>query len=439
MQTGWNPNFSRPVLARIPVKVPTEEQVNRFYMLFYSMVGGFASIVQTQITDTYNLIKENKKIFRFEAKKRITEAKECSDELIDAFMHYMKECGMSQLWMDMTDNIEDDLKLDVQKCFYAIDNQFLKHHVKEHKMYTMLLMSELMSSMLVSSVERFAEMMDKYNGIHVVNIAERFTNPIRGVYARMRNAMEILYPVNVDDEVFSECPDKFNLGFEIIGQKVLDWKRAEKALANACILNGFNLNADGEFLENEQDNTGTPWNETQTRALSVAYPNTSNKKIARILGRSVYEVTKQAKKIGLKKSEEYLRETRIANLKRKKNEKDSKIPDIDISNTFYRKINGKYEPVSMLSYSPLEEGVWVVTRESSAIEHIRGTYLRECFHLDKAADIERFPLSKMGHIKKVAERIIDELRLGNTDTRVMTNHELVNLVVGLVYKYNEEV
>lgn len=306
MQTGWNPNFSRLVLARIPVKVPTEEQVNRFYMLFYSMVGGFASIVQTQITDTYNLIKENKKIFRFEAKKRITEAKECSDELIDAFMHYMKECGMSQLWMDMTDNIEEDLKLDVQKCFYAIDNQFLKHHVKEHKMYTMLLMSELMSSMLVSSVERF-------------------TNPIRGVYARMRNAMEILYPVKVDDEVFSECPDKFNLGFEIIGQKVLDWKRAEKALANACILNGFNLNADGEFLENEQDNTGTPWNETQAIALTVAYPNTSNKQIARILGRSVYEVTKKAKKLGLKKSEEYIRETRIANLKRKKNKYNEEV------------------------------------------------------------------------------------------------------------------
>lgn len=99
------------------------------------------------------------------------------------------------------------------------------------------------------------------------------------------------------------------------------------------------------------------------------------------------------------------------------------------------------ESMSLLvcSYSPLEEGVWVVTRESSTIEHIRGTYLRESFHLDKAADIERFPLSKMGHINKVAERIIDELRLGNTDTRVMTNNELVNLVVGLVYKYNEEV
>lgn len=116
-----------------------------------------------------------------------------------------------------------------------------------------------------------------------------------------------------------------------------------------------------------------------------------------------------------------------------------KIPDLDISKTFYRKINGKYEPTNMLLYDSIEEGVWVVTRQSSTVNIIRADYLRESFHLDKAADIERFPLSKMGHIKKVAERIIDELRPGNTDTRVMTNNELVKLVVGLVYKYNEEV
>ncbi len=116
-----------------------------------------------------------------------------------------------------------------------------------------------------------------------------------------------------------------------------------------------------------------------------------------------------------------------------------KIPDLDISKTFYRKINGKYEPTNMLLYDSLEEGVWVVTRQSSTVNIIRADYLRESFHLDKAADIERFPLSKMGHIKKVTERIINELRLGNTDVRVMTNNELVKLVIGLVYKYNEEV
>lgn len=115
-----------------------------------------------------------------------------------------------------------------------------------------------------------------------------------------------------------------------------------------------------------------------------------------------------------------------------------KIHDLDISKTFYRKINGKYEPVSMLLYDSLEEGVWVVTRLRSSTEYIRGTYLRECFHLDKAADIKRFPLSRMAHINKVCDRIIGELKLGNTDSKPMTNHELIKAVVGLVYKYNEE-
>lgn len=116
-----------------------------------------------------------------------------------------------------------------------------------------------------------------------------------------------------------------------------------------------------------------------------------------------------------------------------------KIPEHDISNTLYSKVNGRYEPACMCLNHELDEGVWVVTKRPSVCGVIRGTYLRESFHLDKAADIERFPLSKMGHIQKVAECIIDELRLGNTDTRVMTNNELVKLVVGLVYKYNEEV
>lgn len=116
-----------------------------------------------------------------------------------------------------------------------------------------------------------------------------------------------------------------------------------------------------------------------------------------------------------------------------------KIPEHDISNTLYIKVNGRYEPACMCLNHELDEGVWVVTKRPSIYGVIRGTYLRESFHLDKAADIERFPLSKMGHIKKVTERIIDELRLGNTDTRVMTNNELIKFVVGLVYKYNEEV
>lgn len=98
--------------------------------------------------------------------------------------------------------------------------------------------------------------------------------------------------------------------------------------------------------------------------------------------------------------------------------KEYKIPEHDTSNTLYSKVNGRYEPACMCLNHELDEGVWVVTKRPSVCGVIRGTYLRECFHLDKAADIERIPLSKMGHIQNVAERIINELRLGNTNTRV---------------------
>ena len=38
------------------------------------------------------------------------------------------------------------------------------------------------------------------------------------------------------------------------------------------------------------------------------------------------------------------------------------IPDMDVSETLFRRINGKYVPVSVNCTNDLPEGVWVVTR-----------------------------------------------------------------------------
>lgn len=306
-----------------PVYRPSEEQVNKFFMLFYTMVGGFASIVQTQITDAYNLTKEDRKLFRFDGKKRITEAKACADELIAAFKYYMDEVGMYQWWLDVTDILEEDIRPDIQKCYFSLDNQFLRHGIERHQIYTNILMAEIMSKMLQDTVDRFAEIMRKENGISVFNLAERFTSPIRGVHERMRNAMEILYPASIDNKVFTkQSSAMFSLGFDIIGMKALDWERAYRAIAKATKLNAVNLSFEdknGEPIEDDAplDNSGTPWSDLQLRVLTIAYPDTPNKEVAQMVGRSVYEVVKQAKKLGLRKSEEYLREIRKNNLKRK--------------------------------------------------------------------------------------------------------------------------
>lgn len=311
------PNRSKPLIAGIPLKRPSQEQINRAYMLFYSMIGGFASIVQTQITDVYNYAKKDKKIFRMEAKKRLTEAKQCSDELIESFMSHMGKVNMQQIWLDLTDSLEDDLRADMQKCFFALDNQFMRFGVKQHRFYSMILIAEILSSMLSRSVEEFSSVMQKRLGTPRFNIESCFTTPAKGVHARMRNAMELLYPVSIDNMVFADCKNKFNVGFEIIGMKILDFNRANDALIKACLLNGVNIAPDGYSGESQIVNTGTPWNEAQTRAMITGFSTTPTREMACIVGRSVYEVNKKAKELGLKKSPKYLKAIRTANLKKK--------------------------------------------------------------------------------------------------------------------------
>lgn len=321
----WKPNRTKPFIAGVPIKRPSQDQINKAYMLFYSMIGGFASVVQTQITDVYNYARQDKKLFRMEAKKRLTEAKRCSDELVESFMFYMGKIGMQQIWLDLTDAIEEDIRPDIQKCFYALDNQFLKFGIKQHKLYTLILIAEILSRMLCKSVDEFSSVMQQNYGMTAFSIDSRFTMPVKGVYARIRNVMELLYPVSVDNKVFADCKDKFNLGFEIIGMKVLDYHRANDALIKACLLNGVNIAPDGYSDESPIVNTGTPWNEAQTRAMVTGFSTTPTREMACIVGRSVYEVNKKAKELGLKKSPKYLKEIRTANLKRKQNEKDSKV------------------------------------------------------------------------------------------------------------------
>ena len=319
MQIGkWNPNRGKAVLSGVPLYQPSQESVNRFFMLFYTMVGGYSSIVQTMITDLYNYVKlERKDLYRFKAKKSLCELKKCSDKLIEGFKYYMQEQGLYQLWLDTTDVLEEELRDDVKKQYYMLDNEFLKHNINEHKLYSLIVIAEISSGMFRDAIGRFAELMSEYNGVHTFNLAERFKLPIKGICTKAREVMETMYPMSVDNLVFAGKQDKFKLGFEVIGMKMFDFERADKALEKAVKLNGLNLTLDGSDTENPIDNAGTPWNDAQVRALCMGYPVHPDKEIAQIVGRSVYAVRKKAKELGLSKSKEYLKEIRVNNLKKK--------------------------------------------------------------------------------------------------------------------------
>ena len=121
-----------------------------------------------------------------------------------------------------------------------------------------------------------------------------------------------------------------------------------------------------------------------------------------------------------------------------KNEKgryeEYQIPDMDVSETLFRRINGKYVPVSTTYPNELPEGVWVVTRGSSCREIISGKYLKEIMKLDKASDLKEMPsLAELGGWQKCAQWALDEIG----DFESMTMKEIVYAIVGKVYEYSK--
>ena len=110
------------------------------------------------------------------------------------------------------------------------------------------------------------------------------------------------------------------------------------------------------------------------------------------------------------------------------------IPDIDVSETLFRRINGKYVPVSTTYPNDLPEGVWVVTRDRSCSEIMRGQYLKELMKLDKASDLKEMPsLAELGGWQKCAQWVLDEIG----DFESMTMKEIVYAIVGKVFEYSK--
>ena len=111
------------------------------------------------------------------------------------------------------------------------------------------------------------------------------------------------------------------------------------------------------------------------------------------------------------------------------------IPDIDVSGTLFRRINGKYVPVSILCTNDLPEGIWVVTRGRGSREIISGKYLRELMMLDKVSDLKEMPsLAELGGMRKCANYVLAEIG----DFESMTMNEIVNAIVGKVFEYSKK-
>ena len=130
-----------------------------------------------------------------------------------------------------------------------------------------------------------------------------------------------------------------------------------------------------------------------------------------------------------------MKERRLYTKNDKGRYEEYQIPDLDVSENLFRRINGKYVPVSINCINDLPEGVWVVTRGRSSREIIRGKYLKEMMMLDKGSDLKEMPsLAELGGWQKCAKCVRQEIG----DISSMSKIEIVNAIVGKVFEYSKK-
>ena len=105
--------------------------IDRYCSLYYITMGSAYNIAQTAMIDAYNAIKEDKKLYRQQTKQSINKSLAAYNTW-DAKMRFVL-ADRYQLWLDLSDASEAELKPLVTTLYYCIDNYFLKNQVPKSK------------------------------------------------------------------------------------------------------------------------------------------------------------------------------------------------------------------------------------------------------------------------------------------------------------------
>lgn len=295
---NWNPDTSRrPILLGIPVAVPDQRTVDRMTSLYYLMIGSLATITQTAIKDLYDELFQRKDLFKFKLKLRIKEAFSRSNQLIMTFKKYTSEISQYDLWLDITDCMEDELKNDMRNLYYVTDNILLKNNIKEHRLQTLACIAYNLSIMLHDMSQRYDDVM-KDAGIGTANIkpSEMFLSPMYGMYTSMKEVAAMII-TDKDAEYFKDG-NQINTALQVIAMKVCDLERIEKAADEGLKLNGVDYNG-----EQHKNNSFTPWSGIQVNFLARNYEDMTDEQLAKALGRSIGSIKAKMRQLKLKRKE----------------------------------------------------------------------------------------------------------------------------------------
>lgn len=116
------------------VKRETLARIDRVCSLYYVTIGSIYNVCQSAMVDARELLCQDKSLFRHKVKQEVNLAFLAYDQWNAAMQRILKD--RYQIWLDISDYVDSDLRQQVGVLFYSIDNFFLKCCVPRSKIFS---------------------------------------------------------------------------------------------------------------------------------------------------------------------------------------------------------------------------------------------------------------------------------------------------------------
>lgn len=288
-------------LNGMPVKVASRRQLEHASSMILYMLGTAAVVTKSLVETFRESLMRYPRIYRQAVKSNSRKAMDSCILLKREFVYMASLDKLEDTWRRTTTLIADGVKEDIMKLRFAVRNEVGKYDHETYEMKADFILAYEFSKSLVETAGSFGKFLHNDLGMGSSGeLAQRLTIPIKGINGYLSN---LVIPV-LGDEVRKESLRTMPVanGFEVVWQKMLDWKLVERALKVEARREGINsLETDDEAPEEYIDNGGRSWNTTQVRILEQHYGRISDDDLAYELGRTKNAIRKKARSMGLRK------------------------------------------------------------------------------------------------------------------------------------------
>lgn len=291
----------RNFLMGTPICVASERQMNHAYTMMMYMLGTAAMLTKSLVETFRDSLAQYPTLYRQRVKSDVNKAVGSCGRLEKEFLYMASVDKLDATWKRVTGTLIGTVSMDIMKLRFAIRNEVGKH---DHEMYGMkadFVLAYEFSKTLMETADGFGRFLHDDIGMgETAELSQRLTIPIRGIHGYLSNLKGPILGDEIRKAAIGTLP--IRNGFDIVCQKILNWKSIEEALGVEAEREGINtFEKDNEELGGYIDNRGGRWNSTQDRILELSYGRLSDDDLAYELGRTKAAIRARARKLGLRK------------------------------------------------------------------------------------------------------------------------------------------